>query len=151
MKTVEHSIAIDAPPASVWALTVDVETWPSLFPTVTRIERLDSGPMRAGSQARIKQPGQPNRVWTVTEVTPNQRFVWATTAKGFAMRAEHILTPTTSGGTTNLLRLELTGPLAGLVGVIGGRTLRKTLATENEGFRAAAARAQVAANPATAG
>lgn len=138
MKTFEHGIEIDAPVATAWALTIDVERWPSLFPTVTTVERLDTGPMQLGSRARIKQPGQPNRVWTVTEFSPNRRFVWTTSAWGFAMRAEHVLTPTSAGGTSNLLRIVLDGPLAGVVAALGGRQIRKTLATENEGFRVAA-------------
>ena len=118
---------------------------------MTSVERLDSGPLRVGSQARIKQPGQSERVWTVTEFTPHQRFVWTAKASGYAMRAEHVLAPTAGGGTTNLLRLELNGPLAGLIGGSRGRQIRKTLATENDGFRRAAITAtETPARPAQA-
>ena len=74
MRSYEHSIDIDATPAIVWAHTIDVESWPQTFPTVTTVERLDDGPLRVSSRARIKQPGQPHRVWTVTEIEAQHRF-----------------------------------------------------------------------------
>jgi len=137
MRTFEHNIDIAASTADVWALTIDVESWPSLFPTVTAVERLDGGPIKVGSRARIKQPGQPARVWTVTEVAAEQRFVWTARAAGFTMTGVHTMTPTADGGTTNKLTLELDGPLAGLIAALAGRKLRQTLATENDGFRRA--------------
>ena len=138
MRSYEHSIDIDATPAIVWAHTIDVESWPQTFPTVTTVERLDDGPLRVSSRARIKQPGQPHRVWTVTEIEPEHRFVWTTRARGFAMTGTHVLTPTTTAGTTNHLRIDIDGSLAGLVAALAGRKLRATLAIENAGFRRAA-------------
>ena len=111
MRSYEHRIDIDASPAIVWARTIDVASWPQMFPTVTSVERLDDGPLRVGSRARIKQPGQPHRVWTVTEIEPEHRFVWTTQATGFAMSGKHVLTPTTVGGTVNHLTIDLDGPL----------------------------------------
>ena len=138
MRSYEHRIDIDASPAIVWAQTIDVESWPQMFPTVTSVERLDDGPLRVGSRARIKQPGQPHRVWTVATIEPEHRFVWTTQANGFAMMGAHVLTPTTVGGTVNHLMIDVDGPLARLVAALAGRKLRKTLAIENEGFRTAA-------------
>ena len=138
MKSYENSIDIDASPAIVWAHTMAVESWPQTFPTVTTVERLDDGALRVGSRARIKQPGQPHRVWTVTEIEAQRRFAWTTRARGFAMTGTHVLTPTTTGGTANHLRIDIDGPLAGLVAALAGRKLRATLAIENEGFRTAA-------------
>jgi carbon monoxide dehydrogenase subunit G len=122
----------------VWELTTDVESWPTMFPTVTAVERLDDGPIRVGSQARIKQPGQPARVWTVAQVTAPRTFVWATRARGFALTARHQLATTSADRVTNRLIIEIDGPLAGLIALLGGRKLRRTLSTENEGFRRAA-------------
>lgn len=142
MRSFEHEQHIDAPPATVWALTIDVEAWPALFPTITRVERLDHEPMRVGSQARIRQPAQPERLWTVTELLEGRRFVWSTQARGFTMTGVHIVEPDPTGGTVNRLRLEVDGPLALLVAALAGRKLRQTLAIENAGFASAAARAR---------
>jgi hypothetical protein len=70
MKQVEHRLDIDAPLAVVWGLTIDVERWPSMSPTVTTVKRLDPGPLRMGSQTLVKQPGQPKRIWIVTLLEP---------------------------------------------------------------------------------
>jgi len=56
----ENTIEIDAPADRVWALTTDVESWPAITPTMTKVERLDNGPFHATSTARVKQPVTPN-------------------------------------------------------------------------------------------
>jgi carbon monoxide dehydrogenase subunit G len=141
MKRFEDCIDIAATAERVWELTTDVESWPALFPTVTAVQRLDDGPMRVGSQARIKQPGQPMRVWTVTNTAAPRAFTWTARAKGFAMTATHEVTTTSSDRVTNRLILQLEGPLASLIAALAGRKLRRTLTIENEGFRRAATQA----------
>jgi hypothetical protein len=79
---IKHSIEIAAPVARVWKLTLDVEKWPDLTPTITRIEWLSEPPVRVGCQARIKQPGQRAKIWTVTEFEPERCFTWATRSLG---------------------------------------------------------------------
>jgi uncharacterized membrane protein len=56
---VSDTIRIDARADVVWAVTVDVERWPEWSPTVTSVTRLDDGPLRRGSVARLEQPLQP--------------------------------------------------------------------------------------------
>ena len=58
---IEDSIDIAAPVERVWELTMDVESWPQLTPTITSVKRLDHGPLAVGSAARIKQPAQAER------------------------------------------------------------------------------------------
>ena len=143
MRTFEDSIDIAASAERVWELTTDVESWPTLFPTVTAVERLDDGPIQIGSQARIKQPGQPARVWTVSQATSPRTFVWTTRAKGFAMTATHEVATMPGDRVSNRLILEIDGPLAGVIALLVRRKLRRTLTIENEGFRRAATRADV--------
>ena len=138
MKSITHSLQIDAPAERLWQLTIDVERWPSLFPTITSVARNDGGPMRVGASARIKQPGQPLRVWTVTECQAPRRFVWETRGVGFSMRAIHAITPIDGTHATNALTIELAGPLGPVVGLIAGRQIQRVLEVENEGFRSAA-------------
>ena len=133
----ETSLHIDAPIERVWDLTLDVESWPRLTPTVSSVERLESGPFVVGSRARIKQPAQTAKVWTVTELDPHRRFAWTTPAFGGTMTGAHDLARDGSG-TANKLTIDLDGPFAGLVGLLFGRTIRKAIRTENEGFKAAA-------------
>ena len=134
---IEHSIDIAAPVERVWDLTMDVESWPNVTPTITKIERLDQGPLKVGASARIKQPAQRERIWTVTALEPKKRFSWATRAMGMKMTGGHHLSEST-GGTTNTLTLDVEGGLAPVLGPLMRRTLLKSIATENEGFKRAA-------------
>ena len=91
---IENSIDIAAPIERVWALTLDVESWPKHTPTITRIERLDLGPIAVGSAARITQPALGERIWTVTTIEPGRHFAWATRFMGVSMTGGHHLTET---------------------------------------------------------
>ncbi len=132
----ENEIDIAAPAETVWALTVDIEGWPEITPTMTEVTRLDDGPIAVGSQARVKQPAQRARVWTVTRLEPNH-YEWDATFGSIRMRGGHHVSPA-DGGCTNRLTLDLDGFGGGLFGRVAGRTLAKALQTENEGFKAAA-------------
>ena len=130
----ENTIEIDAPADRVWALTTDVESWPAITPTITKVERLDDGPFRTTSTARVKQPGQRTKVWTVTAFDPDHSFTWEARLLGAQMTASHTVTPTGSGAS-NTLVLDFTGPGSGLVGRLVGRQISKALATENASFK----------------
>lgn len=134
---IEHSIDIAAPIAAVWQLTIDVESWPSITPTITSVEPVDGDPLSVGSRVRLKQPGQPERVWTVTELESEQRFAWSTRAIGTTMTASHELVESSSG-TTNTLTVDIEGPLSSIVGAVLRGPISKAIAAENQGFKTAA-------------
>lgn len=134
---IEHRIDIEAPAEKVWELTTDVEQWPELTASVTSIERLDRGPLALGSQARIKQPAQSAKVWTVTELRPSERFAWSTRWLGMRMTGTHDLAAA-DGTTVNTLGVELEGALAPLLGLLLRLPIGRALAQENEGFKLAA-------------
>lgn len=132
---VTDRIRIEAPPDVVWAVTTDVKRWPDWTPTVTAAERLDAGPLRPGSAARLAQPGQPEAVWTVTELVVGERFAWTSRRPGLRLTGTHALRPD-GDGTLNELRLDAAGPLA----VLGWPLLRplvaRALRDENRGLKA---------------
>ncbi|MEV4416508.1 SRPBCC family protein [Catellatospora sp. NPDC049609] len=145
----ENTIVIDAPVDVVWALTLDVERWPETTPTMTRVTRLDDGPLRVGSRARIKQPMQAEAVWTVTRLLDGREFAWQTTLMGLTMTGSHVLAAA-GDGCRNTLAIEVTGRGAGLFWMLFGGLLRRAITTENLGFRAAAERAREQVDPSTA-
>lgn len=133
----ENTVTIDAPVDVVWKLTTDIENWPAVTPTVTRIVRLDDGPLAVGSRARIKQPGQTEAVWTVTRVEDRREFTWQTRRMGLTLVGSHLLSEV-DGGCRNTLVLDVAGTGAGLFGRVFGRLMRTSIARENAGFRARA-------------
>lgn len=132
--TIEHSTPIAAPPDVVWAVTEDVERWPEWQPTVTSVRRLDAGPFRVGSRARIKQPLQPEATWTVTDHAPGRRFSWESVRPGLRLVGTHDVAPDGAGASSRL-RVEATGPLAVLLWPLLGPATRWSLRQENAGLR----------------
>ena len=85
----ERSIDIDAAPGHVFDVYVDVERWPEWTPTVTSVERLDAGPLKVGSRARIRQPRLPVVVWEVTELVQGRWFTWVARGPGALTVGRH--------------------------------------------------------------
>ena len=128
-------LVIDAPAATVWALTIDIESWPQTTPTVTSVERLDDGPLAVGSRARLKQPRQRAAVWTVTRLEPETVFEWSTRTMGMTMTGGHRIEPLDDGRCRNVLTLRASGPTATLLGWLVSRPIRQAIATENAGIK----------------
>ncbi|HYC33443.1 MAG TPA: SRPBCC family protein [Gemmatimonadales bacterium] len=134
MTGVSISTDIAAPPDRVWAVMADVERWHEWTPTVTSIERLDKGPLVAGSRARIRQPRLPVAVWEVTELVPGKSFVWVTRSPGVRVIARHEVEPSGAGARATL-SVRFTGPLGPLVAWVTGSLNERYLALEAKGLR----------------
>lgn len=71
------SRTIAAPPDAVWALLVDVESWPRWEPTVG-LAWLDDGlsVIRSGSTGKVQAPLGPALPFSITEFVPGRRWAW---------------------------------------------------------------------------
>ena len=134
----ENTLVIEAPIDRLWHLTTDITAWPAFMPTIQSLVRLDDGPLRVGSTARIKQPGQTPAVWTVTRIEPNREFTWETRRMGMRMTGGHHLEEV-PGGTRNRLTIEVAGRGAGLFMALFGAPVRRAIRTENAAFQRKAA------------
>lgn len=130
-ETVEISADLDR----VWAVQIDVERWPEWTPSVRSARRLEPGPFTIGSSARLTQPGLRPAVWRVTEIDPPRAFVWESSSPGVRSRGEHRLVPLPDGRVRAELVMVQSGPLAGLVGLLAGRTIRRFLRQEADGLK----------------
>jgi uncharacterized membrane protein len=141
------SISIDAPAERVWAELIDVERWPRYTASMDSLERLDHGPFQLGSRARIKQPGLPPLVWTVTEFQPLHEFTWTITSMGLTTVASHRISANAAASVTLTLSIYRTGFLAPLVDRLYDGLTRRYLEMEAAGMKRACeeARATVAA------
>jgi len=133
----EVSVDIDATPGEVWNVLTNVERWPEWTSSMTRVERLDTGPLQVGSTARIEQPKLPSVVWRVTELEPERSFSWVASRGGVTMLAGHRITPWSDGsrGVGVTLSIRQTGPLAWLVGLLASGLTHRYVQTEANGLK----------------
>ena len=125
---------IAAPPERVWAVMTDAERWPEWTPSVTSIKRLDSGPLRIGSRARVKQPKFMAAEWTVTAVDEGRAFTWVTRAPGTTITARHSLEPI-AAGTRVTLSVQYAGLLERVLDWLTREVNDKYLAMEAAGLK----------------
>lgn len=130
----EHVIHIDAPPEVVWDVIVDVEGWPAWTPTIDTAKRLDDGPFDVGSKALLKQPGLTEATWVVTSLTQGERFTWESRIRGIRMIATHEIVAAETGAQ-NVLRIEMSGWVAILLGPLIRVSVRRALEQENTGLK----------------
>jgi uncharacterized membrane protein len=128
------SIDISAAQQRVWQVITDVESWPQWTKSMTTVKRLDDGPLRVGSRARVKQPGLPNLVWQVTDITEGAEFTWVTRSAGVTATATHRVDEAPAGVRLTLT-VAWTGIFAGVVAAMAGKQTRKYLALETAGAK----------------
>jgi uncharacterized protein YndB with AHSA1/START domain len=133
----EQSITVDiaAPPERVWQVLSDVESWPEWTPTVTSVHRLDDGPLRPGSRARIRQPRIPQTEYVVTELEPGRSFTWVATGPGVLTTARHEAEPLPAGETRVRLSVTQSGWLGSFMGRFYRGLTERYLANEANGLK----------------
>ena len=128
------AVAIDAPPEKVFAVLCDVERWPEWTSTMTRVERLESGPFALGSSARVRQPRLRPAVWQVTEFENQRNFTWSTRSPGLRMTAGHSISSQGQGSRV-ALSFELSGFVAPLASWLYGGLIERYITTEAQGLK----------------
>lgn len=126
----EITTTITAPADLVWRTISTVEKWPEWTPTMEEISRLDDGELHVGSTARVRQPKQPARTWTVTELTPGRSFTWTTKGAGLHLSADHVIVGEQDGKVAVLLTFEMSGVVAPLANLLSGSMVRRLVDTE---------------------
>ena len=112
MSSFRYAVEIFAAPDQVWDVLIDVERWPVWTPTVTRVERLDPGPITLGSRTKLWQPRLIPTAWQVTGLDPQARiFVWEATRPGVRVIARHHAELVPGGSTRVTLELAYRGVL----------------------------------------
>lgn len=110
----ERSIEIAAPPDVVWGVMSDAERWHEWTPSVRSIRLLDSGPLRVGARALVRQPRFPTALWKVIAFDPGRSFTWKSGLPAMWVFASHSVSPTASG-TRVVLSLRYEGPIGKLL------------------------------------
>ncbi|MDQ2844980.1 MAG: SRPBCC family protein [Actinomycetota bacterium] len=110
-----------ASPAQVWGALIDIDSWPRWTKSMTSVERLDDGPLRVGSRARLAQPKMRPLIWQVTELTEKSGFTWQTYNLGVTTTGIHRLI---ADGTGTIIELGVqhAGALAWLIRLLSKPT-----------------------------
>jgi Polyketide cyclase / dehydrase and lipid transport len=137
MMRTDFSIQMDipAPRTLVWSLVADVERWPEWTASVSRVNRLSSGPFQVGSHVRIHQPKLPPAIWRVTELTPGASFTWVSRALGVRVTARHTVAAA-GNGSSAALSIHYEGVLGGLLARWVGELNQRYLNMEASGLAA---------------
>jgi uncharacterized membrane protein len=132
----EATTEVAATTQRVFDVYSDVEHWPEWTASVTSVERLDAGPLRVGSRARIKQPRLPTAVWEVTDLVPGTSFTWVARGPGVVTTGRHEVVPTGDADRVAVTAaLEQAGPLGPLLGRLTRRLTNRYLQTELRGLK----------------
>ncbi|MCZ2857240.1 SRPBCC family protein [Blastococcus sp. VKM Ac-2987] len=128
------TVDISAPPAVVWAVLSDVESWPEWTASVTSARRLSSERLQVGSRVRIEQPRLPATVWTVSDLVEGEQFTWIADNPGVRTRASHRVAGRADGSQATLW-IDQGGVLGSAVGLLYGGLTRRYLQMEAAGLK----------------
>ena len=132
----EETLHIDATPGRVWDVWSNVEGWPGWTKSMATVEVLGDGTMGLGAKAKVKQPGVPKAIWTVTEWYVGRSFAWRYDAPGNHVVATHAVQPRDGGGSVVTMTIETSGVFPALMRPWLARFTRKNLAMEADGLKA---------------
>jgi hypothetical protein len=135
MSDFRYEVEIRVPPSRVWSVLLDVERWPEWTSSVTRIQRMEVGPISMGSRVRILQPRLRPAVWCVTSLDEKRRiFAWTTRAFGIKIIGRHQL-EAVKNYTRLILSIEYSGPLKAIAAHFYGDLSRDYIAREANGLQ----------------
>src|SRR5690606_40263556 len=128
------STDIHAPPERVWQVIMDVERWHEWTPSISSIERLQPGELKAGDRVRIKQPRLPSVVWTVSKVEPGRLMEWRYDSPGSHSVAWHAVEPSGTGSKATL-GIEQRGLFFAVAGRFLDKRTREYVDMELQGLK----------------
>jgi uncharacterized protein YndB with AHSA1/START domain len=124
MHAFAEEVAVQASPATIFALYTDVAGWSQWDPDVEHASI--TGVFAVGTSGTLKPTNGPQVRMRLTEVTHNRSFTDETTLPFCTVRFEHTLTPV--GSTTHVRHsVEFAGPLAFFFVRVMGTSLQRGL------------------------
>jgi hypothetical protein len=142
MSDFRYVVEIRDSPAHVWSVLMDVNHWHEWTTSVTRVQRLEIGPLTLGSRTRIWQPKLMPAIWCVTSLDAARHyFAWTTHTFGMKIVAGHLIEPIEDSTEPSAAhcRLTLTLQYSGLIGILMARIYRNItwdyISREGNGLR----------------
>ena len=131
---IEITIDIAAAPTDVWPIIRDVTKWSEWTESINSVELLDGPSFEVGTRAKVRQPGFPAAVWTVTELTEGRSFTWVSKTPGLRSTGIHTVTVGPRGSIATLGIVQ-EGLLAWPMKVVFGRKSERFVRMEADGLR----------------
>lgn len=127
-------VAIRAPVPVVWKLLKDVEAWPTWMPTIESLSRVRPGSFEVGAKYRVRQPGLPDSVYTVTSIDDERAFTWEARTVATTLVATHEVWPVSVGcGARSVYAAS--GLLAPVIQSLLGAKIARMLSQEADSLR----------------
>jgi hypothetical protein len=104
-----------------------------MLPTMLEVSQLGAGPVGVGTRFRVRQPGLPPAVYSITQWEPGRGFVWESSSPGVRTTASHEVSAC-GAGSRLALGITWTGPLAGVVRLLLGSKARRMVEQEADAF-----------------
>lgn len=135
MSDFRYEVEIRVSPARVWAVLLDVERWPEWTTSVTRVQRMELGPLTLGSRTRIWQPRLMPAVWCITSLDEGRRvFGWTTRTLGVKIVGRHQVDASKNHSRV-ALSLHYTGPLSVVVARVYHGLISDYIRREGDGLK----------------
>jgi len=135
MSDFRYDVEIRVSPSRVWSVLLDVERWPEWTTSVSRVQRMDLGPLTLGSRTRIWQPRLMPAVWCVTSLDEGRRvFGWTTRTLGVKIVGRHQVDAFKNHSRV-ALSLHYTGPLSVVVARVYRDLIWDYLRREGNGLK----------------
>jgi hypothetical protein len=131
----EVVVDIEAETGRVWEVLADVEAWPTWNPSMTSVQRTDSGPLVVGSTAQIRQPRLGSMLWTVTELVDGRSFTWEAKRPGLRFIAAHLLDVESPNSTKVTLSLQQSGAVGAVIAPLTAGPARRSVEREAQGLK----------------
>jgi len=135
MSDFRYAVEIRVSPSRVWSVLLDVERWPEWTTSVTRIQRMEVGPLTLGSRTRIWQPRLMPAVWRVSSLDERRCiFAWTTRTFGAKIIGRHQIEAVKNHSRLTL-SLDYTGPLSTIIARIYRDLIWDYLTREGNGLK----------------
>ena len=134
----EVNVEVEAPVEATWAALTQVENWPRWTASMEDVRWLNDAGVGLGARARVKQPGMPPLVWTVSEFEEGRAFSWVTRTPGVRTVGVHRVRALGATRSQLSLHIEQTGVFAPLAEMLMGARTRRFVMLEGEGLKRAA-------------
>jgi uncharacterized protein YndB with AHSA1/START domain len=119
----QQSGDFDVPPAAIWRLYADPDSWPRWDAGIKRLT-LD-GPFAEGATGVLVPAGGPKVRYRLAEVVPERRFTDESRLPGMLLRGVHELEPLGPHGTRLTVTVTISGAMTWLFKRVIGSGIEK--------------------------